>query len=80
MHIATSHAFVHTCVFSVSIRLCRLRSLHTVEHSVYRGCVRVLDMGCFPLRPSWGTPFFQGVNPFLPFGVPPLSKKDLSLP
>ena len=44
MHIASSHAFIHTCVFSVSIRLCRLRSLHTVEHSVYRGCVRVLDM------------------------------------
>ena len=24
-----------------------------------------------PLKPSWGTPFFQGVNPFLPFEVPP---------
>ena len=79
MHIASSHAFIHTCVFSVSIRLCRLRSLHTVEHSVYRGACEFSTWGaCLPSPPEafLGTPFFQGVNPFLPFGVPPF----LSLP
>ena len=48
VHMASPHTFIHTYVFSVSIRFCRLRSLHTVEHSVYRGCVRVLNMGCLP--------------------------------
>ena len=75
VHMASSHTFIHTYVFSVSIRFCRLRSLHTVERSVYRGCVRVGVLACpHPLRPSWGTPLFQGVNPFLPF------EKVLSLP
>ena len=51
-----SHVFVAT-----SVRLCRrLRLLHTVEHSVYRGCVRVLTLACpHPLWPSWGTPSFR---------------------
>ena len=68
VHIASSHAFIHTYVFSVSIRLCRLRSLHTVEHSVYRGCVRVLDMGCLPA--FLGDPLLSGCEPFSPFWGP----------